>query len=1009
MALGYRCPSCGAAYTSAEAAAAGFLCPRCGVPLVAVEAVERPETPAVGVVIPAAQGTYTLRRALNASRDLWLAADAEGNLWVVRWRQAPRAEVDEETLLRVLAAVPNHLPVRERVHWTERVVLWICPYVAAGALQPMPLPHIDWARLRRVVEDVSAALEVLHAQGWVHTAVRPSNLFPYPPEVGGFRVAIGDFRHARPRGIAHHHPNPAWAPPEWAPALAASAGPVPLMIQPAVDWWGLGLTILALLDANPLARAARPLDLLLHWDADRYLQDLALPEPWRVLLRGLLSPSPAHRWGIGQVKAWLSGDHLIPVVEPSQLTRWRFAGAEYLSIDDLVDAALLHWDEARRWFFEEGHGYTLLTFVPLEVRRQAAAVLSRAEGDLDQRLAQLLWLLSPRAALGYRGTVYATRAALAAALSGSELPEPLRALRDAGLLSFYFRLRGSANPYGVEVDEGWLEQLAAWETARGPVEMLRDLLFGPERTLLAAPRRLLAALEREQYVALDASLEEPLKQLRTCVAEPKRCSWARLLEAYLALRVAIQEGRLLDYDNVATWLERVRSQWHRWVTTRHPLTPEATQHMMTLRALLAQLDREGMTDDVAQRIAATHTPELIALMQQATVDKAQWDAWQRLLRDADMILESEAPWSDEAMRAYEELNVAVSVFREALEAQGDGIPSLETLAQLAEALSARLFAWRALPVDERAPREELAQHWRRKQALAQQGLAAYWWTRSVPWIARAQRRLERITETELPPPRAPRDQWRRLRKIHDRAAEVVAKVLPRWWPREAARAFARFIALSWPALATWALAWAMFFELPKPIAWSAWPVMAWLGLLLFYPPWGVTTRALYLRLGAWLLLTLLTPVAWAFAAAWLADTGSFWWTWGVMGLLFSVVGLSGIFEEAGRPGPRTWRLVLVQILLMLSCSPVAVPLGLLALLFFLFDGGVGRLAGLYLLAALMASWWPWSRWLAAAVLAGAWLRALLRVSLDDIALLYESDIDEPPAPYRLTSPRRRSS
>ncbi len=1011
MALGYRCPSCGALYTPAEAAAAGFLCPRCHVPLVASEAVERPETPAVGVVLETAEGTYTLRRALNARRDLWLATDAEGRRWVVRWRPARVEGVDEVALLRVLAAVPHHLPVRARVRWTERVVLWICPYVATGALRPMPLPRADWARLRRVVEDVSAALEALHARGWVHTAVRPSNLFPYPPDAGEFRVAIGDFRHARPHGIARHRPSPAWAPPEWAPALAASAEPVPLVMQPAVDWWGLGLTILALLDANPLARAAQPLDLLLHWDVDRHLQDLALPEPWRALLRGLLTPSPAHRWGIGQVKAWLSGDHLIPVLtELDQLTRWRFAGAEYLSIDDLVDAALRHWDEARRWFFEEGHGYTLLAFVPPEVRRQAAAVLSRAAGDLDQRLAQLLWLLSPRAALGYRGTVYATRAALEAALAGSQLPEPLRALRDAGLLSFYFRLRGSANPYGVAVDEAWLEQLAAWEAARGPVEMLRDLLFGPERTLLAAPRRLLDALAREQYVVLDASLETPLEQLRRCVAEPGACSWAHLLDAYLALRVAIQEGRVIDRDDVATWLERVQAQWRRWVTTRYPLTPAAARHMATLRLLLAQLDRAGMTDELAQRIVATHTPELIALMQQATVPQEQWTAWQRLLRDAETSLDREAPWSDEAVHAYDELNVAARVFREALASPTDDPPSLETLAQLAEALDARLFAWRALPRDERAPREALMQHWQRKQTLARQSLAAYWWTRSVTWVARAQRRLERMTETELPPPRAPREQWRHLRRVHDRAAEVIAKILPRWWPREAARAFARFIALSWPTLATWALAWAMFFELPKPVAWSAWPVMAWMGLLLFYPPLGVTARALYARLGGWLFLALATPVAWALAAAWLARGGSFGWAWGVTGLLFGAVGLSGIFDETERPGPRTWRLVLAQILLMLSCSPLAGPIGLLALLFFLlFDGGVGRAASLYLLAALMASGWPWSRWLAGAVLAGAWLRALFRVSLDDVALLYASDRDEPPVPYRLTSPRRRSA
>lgn len=182
---------------------------------------------------------------------------------------------------------------------------------------------------------------------------------------------------------------------------------------PSSDWWSLGLMVLELMvgpcfwqDIHPQA-----------WQLQVITNGVTIPDsitdPWRTLLRGLLTRDPQNRWSHHEIIRWLDGDDDIPLLEDtpqgeSEGTLIRIAGHRYRSPARYALAAAQSdaWEESLdqlqqgelvTWLVENNLESTSLA----EVRRLAKDECL----EPDERLMLVLLLLNPNLPLCLRGEV----------------------------------------------------------------------------------------------------------------------------------------------------------------------------------------------------------------------------------------------------------------------------------------------------------------------------------------------------------------------------------------------------------------------------------------------------------------------------------------------------------------------------------------------------------------------------------------------------------------------------
>ncbi|NPA26169.1 MAG: hypothetical protein GXO36_01015 [Chloroflexi bacterium] len=800
--------------------------------LESVQVAERPETPHPGLLLTGEGRELRLERALNARRDLWLGREtAEPNrAWAVRWL---RSDDDAErsrwwTLARIGPEIPYVLAPHEARAWTERVLIWICPYRADGALRPEHVRETDsgavnWERLRTFVLHISTALEEMHARGWVHTAVRPSNLFVQTtPEL---KFELGDLRHARPEGAAQLRVVPDWAPPEWAHVLTQDTveKPVLVHVHPPVDWWALGLTLLTLIDRHPWAGRADLASFLPHVRPDAVLRNRNLPDAWRQLLRGLLTPDPDYRWGSRQVKAWLSGDQHIPILDAQPFQRWEFAGNVYFSLDDLAEAAINAWSEALDWFFEQGNVYRVLAVAPPDVQRRASEVLLASDRSPDARLAELLGLLNPNLPLAYRGRVFTNPNALRDFVAWPENQALLQAMQADRIFSAYFRARADQRPYGLPTDDpNWLRQLEAWEQTSGPPELFLSLITEPEYSMLA-PVQALLDFANDFFVQKKA-YRRLIERLRQDLANPPRRAreWRRLIERYQRLRQALQTDQeaFIPRQHAELWARRLIARWERLLDQYVPIMPSTEKLFARLEKLIKKAKQEGLSPDLLKALRETNR-KLDTVFEKGVLPRSRHEAIQHQLAIAHSILQHESPWSTEARNIYKNLYILANQLQKQLESS----TASEEIQATADQLAAELQLWHSLPESERVDRATLRQHWQAKRSLVTQALTQY----HIPVVSIGY--LKAFRRQEIPEGPVEPKLWERIHKRHARADKQWREKAALWWPYWVIRVVNLWILLSWVILAVWTMAWASISHVSDPVWWSAASVTTW-GLAL---------------------------------------------------------------------------------------------------------------------------------------------------------------------------------
>lgn len=198
--------------------------------------------------------------------------------------------------------VPSRLEHADGEQWE------IMEYFPLGSLQDLlkqraGVPQ-DPALVRELVEELTEAVDYLHRMDIVHRDLKPGNVLvrsiaPLDLVLGDFGVSIQTMATA----AATVRGTWAYSPPE------ASFGEV----SKRGDWWPVGMMAFELLMGHHLladpATGLSPNDENMRVMIGRGDFDLGVVGDvrWNLLLSGLLTRDPEHRWGSAQVREWLAG------------------------------------------------------------------------------------------------------------------------------------------------------------------------------------------------------------------------------------------------------------------------------------------------------------------------------------------------------------------------------------------------------------------------------------------------------------------------------------------------------------------------------------------------------------------------------------------------------------------------------------------------------------------------------------------------------------------------------
>ncbi len=182
---------------------------------------------------------------------------------------------------------------------------------------------------------------------------------------------------------------------------------------PNSDWWSLGLLILEWLVGPNFWQGVHQQ----AWQLRVITDGVAIPDtvtdPWRSLLKGLLTRDPNGRWGHSEVIRWLDGDEEIPLAVEEPLAGdegsiIRLAGQRHRSPDRYALAAAQAdvWDEALAQL-QQGELLTWLeqNNLPADSLAEVKRLAADESLDQDERLMLVLLLLNLNLPLCLRGEV----------------------------------------------------------------------------------------------------------------------------------------------------------------------------------------------------------------------------------------------------------------------------------------------------------------------------------------------------------------------------------------------------------------------------------------------------------------------------------------------------------------------------------------------------------------------------------------------------------------------------
>lgn len=200
----------------------------------------------------------------------------------------PAAELQLSLWHRVKQlAHPNLLPIFEigRYRLLNRDRLYVVmEYAEENLSQILPERALTESEAREMLCPVLDVLVFLHANGLVHSRIKPSNILATADQLklsSDSLFPIGESRKSSRRSDTHDAPEAAASP-----------------LSPASDAWSLGMTLVETLTQRPLALQPGS-------QADPVVPD-TLPQPFLDIARHALRRDPRRRWSIAEVAARLN-------------------------------------------------------------------------------------------------------------------------------------------------------------------------------------------------------------------------------------------------------------------------------------------------------------------------------------------------------------------------------------------------------------------------------------------------------------------------------------------------------------------------------------------------------------------------------------------------------------------------------------------------------------------------------------------------------------------------------
>lgn len=335
-----------------------------------------------------------------------------GEAVAVKLYPIEKSRLDESVMRLIESAPADHIVPTHFGQWHD--LCWeIQEYMPLGTLTQIQdrvsqdLPH---EFTQSMVSELAEAVQAAHELNLLHRDIKPSNVLIRTLEPV-LDLVLADFGLTRQllagAEVGTRSATPGYRSPETAEGVH----------QFSSDWWQVGITLFEVLcgrhpfdDENGYRRDdVWILGHLIHNEAP--LDGVTNPR-WKLLLSGLLTKSPDHRWGITEVREWLAGESPTvhkAVAGPTRSFEFVDAGLSQQRFDSMAELGhffAANWDEAGRYLTGDGLNRLHNMLAQTPTAGVAEQIFDRYKKGLittDALVFELVRLLTPTDPLSFRG------------------------------------------------------------------------------------------------------------------------------------------------------------------------------------------------------------------------------------------------------------------------------------------------------------------------------------------------------------------------------------------------------------------------------------------------------------------------------------------------------------------------------------------------------------------------------------------------------------------------------